>query len=121
MRNLVIMLEDRPGTIAEVAEALGRAGVNIEGTCGFPSPPGGTLHVLVEDSDAAQEALAGTATVRDVREVLVVDCPDEPGALGAVARRLADARVNVDLIYQATGERTVIGTAQLDEARRALG
>lgn len=122
MRNLVVMLEDRPGTIAEVTEALGNAGINIEGFCGFPSPPGGTLHLLIEDSDRAQEVITATgATVRDVREVLVVRCPDEPGALAGWTRKLADAGVNLDLCYHATGDRIVLGTPQLDEARRVAG
>lgn len=121
MRNLVVMLEDRPGTIAEVTEALGEAGINIEGFCGFPSPPGGTLHLLLEDSDRAQEVITSTgATVRDVREVLVVPCSDEPGALGEWTRRMANAGVNLDLCYQAAGDRVVLGTAQLDEARRVV-
>lgn len=123
MRNIVVMLRDEPGALARVGEALGAAGVNIHGMCGFPEPPGGTLHLLVDDSTEAQEALADAqATVRDVRDVLVVDCADEPGTMGEVTRKLADEGIDVDLIYQATGERLVIGTRDgLERAQKALG
>ncbi|MDQ4131339.1 MAG: ACT domain-containing protein [Actinomycetota bacterium] len=120
MQNVVVMLEDRPGALAAVAEALGRAGINIEGFCAFPEPPGGTAHLLVEDAAAAQGVIhqAG-GTVRDVRDVLVVDCPNVPGALGEVTRRLADALINLDLVYQATEGRIVLGVTDVEAARRA--
>lgn len=123
MQNIVVLLEDRPGALAEVGETLGNAGVNVHGMCGFPSPPGGTLHLLVDQADQAQEALADTtvASVQQVRDVLVIDCPDRPGTMGEVTRALADAGIDIDLIYQATGERLVVGTrGDLDEARSAL-
>lgn len=123
MQNIAVMLKDEPGSLAKVGQALGAAGINIHGMCGFPDPPGGTLHLLVDDSTEAQEALADAeASVRDVRDVLVVDCSDRPGTMGEVTGQLAEAGVDVDLIYQATGERLVIGTRDgLDEARSALG
>jgi hypothetical protein len=34
--DLTIILEDRPGTLVDVGEALGKAGINIDGMCGFP-------------------------------------------------------------------------------------
>lgn len=123
MQNIVVMLQDEPGTLAKVGETLGAAGVNIHGMCGFPDPPGGTLHLLVEDATTAQQALGDAdASVRDVRDVLVVDCADQPGTMGEVTRKLADAGVDVDLIYQATGERLVIGTRDgFERAQKALG
>jgi hypothetical protein len=36
MKDLTIILKDKPGTLAQVGEILGQAGVNIEGLCGFP-------------------------------------------------------------------------------------
>ncbi|NIT57181.1 MAG: amino acid-binding protein, partial [Phycisphaerae bacterium] len=36
-KDLTVILEDRPGTVADMGEALGKAGINIEGGCGFPS------------------------------------------------------------------------------------
>jgi hypothetical protein len=32
MKDLTVILEDRPGTLADLGEATGRAGINIEGS-----------------------------------------------------------------------------------------
>ena len=59
--------------------------------------------------------------MRRQREVLVVQAEDRPGELGRLARRIADAGVNIELQYIATGTRIVIGADDLDKARAALG
>ena len=59
--------------------------------------------------------------VGDEREVFVVNVSNEPGALGEVARRLADANVNIDLAYTTFGGvRLVFGTDDVRSAREAL-
>ncbi len=119
--DFTIALEDRPGTLADLGEALGGAGVNIGGLCGFPSEGVGIIHVLVDDADAARRALTDAGLdVRDEREVVVVDCPDEPGAFGRRARRIADAGANIDLAYLATGTRLVFGGDDATAIRAAL-
>jgi hypothetical protein len=119
--DLTIVLEDRPGSLAELGEALGRAGVNIEGFCGFPSGGMGVIHVLVSEGMAARRTLENAEImVSDEREVLLYEAEDRPGMLGEVARRLSDAGVNLDLIYKATQTLLVIGVDDLDQAREAL-
>jgi hypothetical protein len=119
--DLTVILQDRPGTLANMGEALGNAGVNIDGMCGFPCEGEGVLHVLVEDAAAARQALEQAGLeVRDERPVLVVEIEDRPGAFGEMARRIADAGVNYDLAYLATNNRMVVGADDLDKARAAL-
>ncbi len=55
--DLTVILEDRPGTLADVGEALGKAGINIDGFCGFPVEGKGCLHLLLEDAASARSAL----------------------------------------------------------------
>ena len=119
--DLTITLENRPGTMADVGEALGKAGVNIEGLCGFPCEGEGIGHVLVEDPAAARDALEeiGIQVGRE-RHVLVLDIEDRPGALGEVSRRMANAGVNMDLVYLATSTRLVLGVDDIDRASAAL-
>ena len=120
-KDLTVLLEDRPGTLADMGEALGNAGVNVDGMCGFPSDGKGVLHLLVEDAGAARAALEGAGIeVAGEREVLVVEIEDQPGAFGAVARKIADVGVNFDLAYLATNTRLVVGTNDLEKTRAAL-
>jgi hypothetical protein len=121
-KDLTVHLEDRPGTLADVGEALGKAGVNIEGGCGFPSEGKGVFHILVADAAAARKALeaAGMKVVAE-RDVLVTAVEDAPGALGTITRKIADAGVNVDLLYLGTGTRLVLGVSDPAKAKAALG
>jgi hypothetical protein len=119
--DLTVILADRPGTLAALGEALGNAGINIAGMCGFPCEGEGVLHILIEDADAARNALKQTGhEVRGEREVLVVEIEDRPGAFGEMARRIADAEVNFDLVYLAANTRLVVGASDLDKVRAIL-
>jgi hypothetical protein len=121
MKALTVVLEDRPGTLADMGEALGKAGVNMEGGCGLPCEGQGVLHILVEDASAARRALEEIdLEVRGERQVLVLEIEDRPGAFGEVTRRIANAGVNVDLVYAAANNRLVFGVDDLDKARAAV-
>jgi len=101
MRDLAIRLENRPGALAEMGEALGRAGVSVEGGGAFVFDGKGIAHFLFEDAVAARKALEekGIAVVED-REVLVQRLnQDQPGQLGSIARMMAEAGVNIEVIY----------------------
>jgi hypothetical protein len=120
-KDLTVTLEDRPGILAELGEALGRAGINIEGFCGYTSAGRGILHLLVEDAAAARRALedAGIEVERE-QDVLIVDLEDRPGALGVLARRISDAGVSLNVAYPATNTRVVLGADDLEALRAAV-
>lgn len=120
--DLTLRLADEPGSLAQAAEALGEAGVNIDGVCGITTNGEGEIHLLVEDAEAAANALAeADVLVESQHTVLVVDVEDKPGVLGSVARKLADADVNIELTYLATDTRLVLGVDNPGAASTALG
>jgi hypothetical protein len=101
MKDLMIALENRPGALAEMGETLGRAGVSVEGGGAFVVNGKGVAHFLFEDGDAARRALeaAGIRVVEE-RDVLVQRLNQaEPGQLGKIARRMAEAGVNIEVLY----------------------
>ncbi len=101
MRDLAIKLENRPGALAEMGETLGNAGVSVEGGGGFVVEGKGIAHFLFEDATAAKKALEekGIKVLAD-REVLVQKLKqDQPGQLGKISRMMADAGVNIEVIY----------------------
>jgi hypothetical protein len=119
--DLTITLENRPGKLADLGEALAAAGVNVDGMCGVTAGSSGEIHILVEDAGAARAALEGAGIPVDgVREVLVLSVEDRPGTLGSVTRRIADAGVNIDLVYLAAGTRLVIGADNPAKAAAAI-
>ena len=117
LKDLKVILENRPGTLADLGEALGSAGVNIEGMCG-PCEGGEVTHVLVGDIASARAALGKAGIqVQGESDVLILDVKDKPGKLGGVCRRLSDAGVNIDFFYAATNTRVVLGVDDLEKAK----
>jgi len=122
--DLTVILEHQPGELARLAEITGEVGVSIRGLAAFTGEGRGVVHLLLDDEVVARcrEALEQTGIgIADQREVLVVDIEDRPGALGELARRLADANVNVELAYTTFGGiKIVIATDDLHSARAVL-
>jgi hypothetical protein len=119
--DLVIDIENTPGALAQVATAISDAGVNIAAaTCVGPGERA-ELHILVKHAEAAKHSLAiSHLAVSREREVVVVDIEDRPGALADLARRVAQAGVNLDLVYTATRNRVVFGAPDLDALKAVL-
>lgn len=115
-KELRFKLEDKPGALAALADALGRAGVNIDAL----AATGGDVRILVADASAARKAAEG-AGLRPAGEadVVVADLPDKPGELSRAARRLADAGINIESTYVVgeSGGRKRVGFAVRDAAR----
>jgi hypothetical protein len=123
--DLGVTVEDRPGALADVGEALGNAGINIEGLCGIGLGDRGVIHLLVEDGAAARAALEGAGlTVESESDAIVSDLSGDvntPGTMGRMARAVAGAGVNMRAVYLATNNRAVAVTDDNDKARAALG
>ena len=120
--DLAIDVENTPGVLAEVAAAISDAGVNIAAaTCVGPGERA-ELHILVPHAEAVKHALAiSHVAVTREREVVVIDVEDRPGVLADLARRVAKAGINLDLVYVATQNRIVFGADDVDGLRDALG
>jgi hypothetical protein len=101
MKDLSIELFNRPGALAEMGEALGRAKVSVEGGGAWVAGGVGVAHFLFKDGTAARRALE-TAGIRVVeeRDVVVLRLKqDVPGQLGLLTRRMAEAGVNIEVLY----------------------
>jgi hypothetical protein len=120
--DLVIEIENSPGALARVAADISDAGVNIAAaTCIGPGERA-ELHVLVPHVEAAHHLLAiSHIAISREREVVVVDVEDRPGVLADLTRRIAEAGVDLDLVYVATQNRVVFGAADLAGLRAVLG
>ena len=112
--DLTITTEDRPGGLASVGEALGNAGINIEGLCGLGMEGRGIIHVCVQDAAGARQALeaAGLKVEGEADAILgdPVQGAEQPGTLGTMARQIADAGINIRAAYVATNNRAVMVT-----------
>jgi hypothetical protein len=101
MKDLTIALTNRPGALAAMGDALGQAGVSVEGGGAWVVNGQGTAHFLFENGAAARSALeAAGIKVLAVRDVLIQKLnQSEPGQLGKLTRRMAQAGVNIEVLY----------------------
>ncbi len=119
--DLVIEVDNAPGALARVATAISDAGVNISAAACIGDGEKAELHILVPHAAAAKHVLgiSNLAVTRE-REVVVVDVEDRPGVLADLARQIADAGVDLDLLYIATRNRVVFGAVDLESLKAAL-
>lgn len=119
MKNLAILLEDRPGALAEMGEALGNAGVSIEGGGMFVVDGNGVANFLVDDGAAGWQALEAAGIRVDREEEVVIQrlAQDEPGQLGKLLRRMAEAEVNVLTQYSDHDHQLVLVVDNLQVAQ----
>ncbi len=105
--ELTVTLQSNvPGALATALEAIARAGINIDAL----AEREGTVHLLTRDAPATQRALrAAGVRVRSERQVAVVEVDDRPGVAAGLFRRIAEAGLNVDFSYLASGNRLVVG------------
>ena len=119
--DLTIALVDQPGSLAKASDALGRAGVNIDGACGYVCDGQGVYHVLVHDLEKARRALMNSGfIIEDERRVVAVPVENRPGAAAALLRRVAEAGANVDLMYFTLDGELVLGGSDVARIERAL-
>ncbi len=123
--QLVIPLENRPGTLAFLCSTLGEAGVNITAILAPEGKKSGNVSIMVDDLERAREALRGAKVRFSQEEVLEVDVDNRPGAFGEVAGRLSKSKINIDYVYVTTSPfgraRVVLGVSDITRALRALG
>ncbi|HUL60584.1 MAG TPA: ACT domain-containing protein [Anaeromyxobacteraceae bacterium] len=101
-KQISAWVEDRPGMLGQVADALGGEGVSIRAFMAAVMDGRGFVRVVVDRPAAARKIFRahGWQTTED--EVIEVKVPDKPGALGRVADRLGAAGVNVQYAYVGT-------------------
>lgn len=119
MKDLTIALENRPGALADMGDALGRAGVSVEGGGAFVVNGQGVAHFLFKDGTAARRALeaAGIPVVAE-RDVVVQRLNQSiPGQLGKLSRRMAEAGINIEVQYSDHDHRLILVVDDIEAAR----
>ena len=112
-------LENRPGALAEMGEAFGRCAVSVEGGGAWVVNGQGVAHFLVENGAEARGALETAGIqVLAVREVLVTRLnQSEAGQLGKLARKMADAGVNIEVLYSDHDHRLILVVDDIEKGR----
>ena len=119
--DLTVGLLNQPGTLLRATNTLGRAGLNIDGACGFVCDGQGVFHVLVDDAERARRALIDAGLeIRAERAVVVTTVENRPGGAAAILRRVSDANVNIDLLYVTVDGQLVLGGDDVPGLQRTI-
>jgi hypothetical protein len=122
-KELAVLLDDRPGTLAKAADAIAKAGINIDGYCAVPSGKEGkgVFRVLTKDPASTRRALESAGfKVQEERDIALIDAEDRPGFLAQVLRRVADTEINVGPTYSITHDRIAISAEDFGKLRETL-
>jgi hypothetical protein len=119
MKDLAIELENRPGALARMGEALGKAGVSIEGGGAWVVGGQGATHFLFADGAAARRALedAGIRVIRESEVVVQRLAQEVPGQLGMLTRRMAEAGVNIEVLYSDHDHQLILVVDDVERGR----
>lgn len=120
MYDLTIRLNHVPGALAAMGEALGKAGVSIEGGGAFAVNGDGIAHFLFEDGTAAQHALDAVGIdVLACQKVLIQRLrQDVPGQLGLLTRLMGDAGVNIEVLYSDHAHQLILVVDDYDRGKQ---
>jgi len=97
-KQFTISIENRPGTVAEIARTLGSAKVNILALLGTAQGTTGTVELVVEDARRARKALAASGLTYKETIAEEHELPNRPGALAEHLEKLAAKGVNLGSI-----------------------
>ena len=125
MNAFIVELQNQPGELARLAEALGERGINITAISAVASGGAGGIGVLTNDEAGTREALSRAGiSVREI-ELVSVSLENKPGTLAQVARKLGDAGVNIELLLATgmAGQNVTIalGVDNVEAAQRVVG
>jgi len=125
--QIVVTLENKPGTLVHLCSTLGKAGVNISAVMA-PGVSGakarqGKVRLLVDNPDKAKDALKAAKIRFSEEEAIAVELDNRPSALYEVAEKLAQAKINIRYAYATVTEGSAKATVVLvvPDVAKALG
>jgi hypothetical protein len=120
--QLAVFIENKPGTLAAVCDALAKEGINIFGLATSDTTDHNVVRLVVSDPRRALEIFEERGTLVVESEVLVVENRNHPGALSKIAKTLAKKKINIEYAYLASHPGDVRGLLilRVDRAKPAL-
>ncbi len=125
VKQLTVMLENRPGALAELCTELAKLAVNISAIQASEAKPVGPVRLIVSQPEVAKRVCEALRLRCSEEDVLAVKVADRPGSLGKITRRLAEKAINVEYAYgsiakSSTQALIVLGVSDIAAAARVL-
>lgn len=101
-KQLAIFLDNKPGMLAAVADALAEAKINIYAVSTSDTVDHSVIRLVVSDYRKALDVFESHATLVVEDDVLMISGDNKPGSLAKIAHKLSNAKVNIEYAYCAT-------------------
>jgi hypothetical protein len=120
MKDIEILLENKPGSLALLGETLGKNKVSLEGGGVFQHREISIAHFLVEDAEKAKDVLSAVGIkVSKINDVLIQKLrQDVPGQLGMFCRKLANAGINILVQYSDHANQLIVVVDNIEKGRQ---
>ena len=121
INQLSVFVENKPGRLAAVIEALGKNNVNMSALSLADTSEYGILRVIVDNTEAAAEILKGIGVVVKITKVLAISMDDTPGGLSKILDIFLKNEINVDYMYAFVGktEKKAVMVVKVSDAKKA--
>ena len=121
INQLSVFVENKPGRLAAVIEALGKNNVNMSALSLADTSEYGILRIIVDNPDAAAEILKGIGVIVKVTKVLAISMDDTPGGLSKILDIFLKNEINVDYMYAFVGktEKKAVMVVKVSDAKKA--
>ncbi len=125
LREILLTLPNRPGTLAKMARLLARERINVAAISVDSTAGKGRVRLIVSDPTRATTLLTGAGYEVEVREMLAVHLEDRAGSFLRVLDALDRARINIQsvaILVAREGNQPLVALAAKDlgRARRVL-
>jgi hypothetical protein len=120
--QLALFLDNRPGMLARVCDALSAAKINIYAVSTSDTVDHSVIRMVVSDTRKALLLFEEHGTLVVESEVVMVEGSNKPGSLAKIAHKLAEANINIEYCYCATSPEVKKGllVLRVSNAKKAL-
>lgn len=99
VKQLSVFIENKPGTMVNITNALGRAQVDIRAMSLADTQDFGILRLMVSDTDKARDVLSEIGCITSITDVVAAAVPDTPGAMTGMIKLLSENGINIEYMY----------------------
>ncbi len=123
MKDIEILLDNKPGVLALMGETLGKNKISLEGGGVFQNGEISIAHFLVEEAEKAKEELAKVQIeVVKINDVIIQKLrQDVAGQLGMFCRKMAEANVNILVQYSDHSNQLIVVVDDYEKGKKVSG
>jgi hypothetical protein len=120
IKQLSVFMENKPGRLTEITDAMGKAGINIRGFSVADMADYGIFRLIVHDPDKAKQVLGDLGFTAKETDVICVRVEDKPGSLAGILKVFSEHEISVEYMYIITDTRIAFSVENIDKAVEAL-